>query len=402
MARTARPLSATEIKQAKPKAKEYNLADGRGLALRVKPGGSKLWLFNYQKPFTKKRTNLSLGPFPAISLANARQQREELLALLAQQVDPKDHAEKLARQQLAAHALTFANVFQEWHSVKTSQVSPDYAVDIQRTFNLHVLPTLGQIPIHKIHVRQVIDLLKPLEARGNLETVKRVTQKLNEVMVYAVNTGQLETNPLSGVRSAFAAPKRRNLPTLISKDLPLLLRAINRASLRRTTRCLLEFQLHTMVRPAEAAGAKWAEIDLNKRVWHIPAERMKSKREHLVPLSDSALKILNEMQPISGHRSHVFPSESRPRQAMNSQTTNMAIKRMGFDGKLVAHGLRAIASTILNETGHDPNLIEAALAHKDHNETRSAYNRSNYFEPRKQLMADWSRILLETKASLDS
>lgn len=212
-------------------------------------------------------------------------------------------------------------------------------------------------------------------------------------MVYALNTGLIEHNPLAGIRSAFESPKRSNLPSLKPEQLPDLMKALNEASIKRTTRCLIEWQLHTMVRPYEAASAKWEEIDRKQKLWHIPAERMKTRHPHTVPLSDQAIALLDYMLPISGKRDYIFPSDHDPKKPMNSQSTNMALKRMGFGGKLVAHGLRSIASTTLNELGEDPNVIEAALAHRDGNETRSAYNRSDYIVPRTEMMARWSRCI---------
>lgn len=390
MARTTRPLTNTEVKQAKPKAREYNLADGQGLYLRVKPNGSKLWLFNYSRPFTKQRANISLGSYPDLSLASARAKRQKMRELLAEDVDPKHFKIEQTRQQIEAHESTLNQVFNKWLETKKSKVSSGYAKDIEAAFRLHIAPKLGKYPIHKISAREAISVIEPIAAKGSLETVKRLCQRLNEVMVYATNIGLLESNPLAGIHKAFEAPRRRNMPTLKPEQLPELMSCLNQASIRRTTRCLIEWQLHTMVRPSEAAGTKWEELDLHKNLWTIPAERMKRRRPHTVPLTDQMLSILKIMKPISQNRAFVFPSERNPRTHANTQTANMALKRMGFGGKLVAHGLRAIASTTLNEQGFDPDVIEAALAHSDKNEVRGAYNRAEYLERRKRLMEWWS------------
>lgn len=178
------------------------------------------------------------------------------------------------------------------------------------------------------------------------------------------------------------------MPTLRPEELPKLMRTLVMSNLSVTTRCLIEWQLLTLVRPSEASGARWEEIDLNAKLWTIPAERMKAKREHIVPLSPQALEILEVMKPISAHREHIFPSRNNPKQAMNSQTANAALKRIGYGGKLVAHGLRSIASTAMNEAGFNADVIEAALTHSDKNEVRKAYNRSTYLLQRKGLM-EW-------------
>jgi integrase len=188
---------------------------------------------------------------------------------------------------------------------------------------------------------------------------------------------------------AFERPKKQNMPTLRPEELPMLMGALFRSNLSVSTRCLIEWQLLTLVRPSEASGSKWTEIDFKNNLWIIPAERMKAKREHIVPLSSQALNILEIMKSISENRTHIFPSRNNPKLPMNSQTANAALKRIGFGGKLVAHGLRSIASTALNENGFNADVIEAALAHSDRNEVRKAYNRSIYLEKRKELMKWW-------------
>lgn len=186
---------------------------------------------------------------------------------------------------------------------------------------------------------------------------------------------------------------KKNMPTLRPEQLPKLMRSLVMSNLSVSTRCLIEWRLLTLVRPSEASGARWVEIDLDAKLWTIPAERMKAKREHVVPLSPQALEILDVMKPISAHREHIFPSRNDPKHAMNSQTANAALKRIGYGGKLVAHGLRSIASTAMNEAGFNADVIEAALAHSDKNEVRKAYNRSTYLEQRKELMSWWgSRV----------
>ena len=185
---------------------------------------------------------------------------------------------------------------------------------------------------------------------------------------------------------AFENPKKQNMPTLRPKALPKLMRSLVMSNLSVSTRCLIEWQLLTLVRPSEASGARWKEIDLEEKLWTIPAERMKAKREHIGPLSSQPLDILEDLKPISSHREHFFPSRNDPKQTMNSQTANAALKRIEYGGKLVAHGLRSIASTAMNEALFNADVIGAALAHTDKNEIRRAYNRSNYLTLRKDLI----------------
>lgn len=212
-------------------------------------------------------------------------------------------------------------------------------------------------------------------------------------MIFAVNTGLIDANPASAVGMAFERPKKQNMPTLRPEELPKLMRSSVISNLSVSTRCLIEWQLMTLARPSEASGTRWDEIDLDAKLWTIPAERIKAKREHVVPLSPQALDILEIMKPISAHREHVFPSRNDPKNSMNSQTANAALKRIGYGGKLVAHGLRSIASTAMNEAGLNPDVIEAALAHIDKDEVRRAYNRSKYLEKRKELMDWWGEYV---------
>ncbi|MDV2356723.1 integrase domain-containing protein [Vibrio cholerae] len=390
MPRQTKPLTATEVKNAKPKEKEYSLVDGQGLKLRVLPSGSKQWQLNYYRPTNGKRANLNLGRYPDVSLVQARKSALEARELIAQRIDPQEHKERKLQEHKAIHEHTFLNVSKEWFEIKKHDITPDYAVDIWRSLDLHIFPSLADTPVKQITAPQVIDLLKPIEAKGSLETVKRLVQRLNEVMNYSANCGLIQANPLTGIRAAFKKPKKENMAALTPTELPELMGAIANASIKRTTRCLIEWQLHTMTRPSEASGARWDEVEWEEKIWTIPAERMKKRREHRIPLTEQMLALLEVMKPISGHREFIFPSDRDPKKPCNSQTANMALKRMGFAGRLVSHGLRSLASTTLNEQGFDRDLIEASLAHVDDNQVRSAYNRTDYLERRRPMMSWWS------------
>lgn len=395
MGAQATRLSDTIVKAAKPREKDYTLTDGNGLQLRMRSNGSKLWNFNYTHPVTKRRVNMGLGTFPEVSLAQARKRAVEARELVAQGSDPKEIREAHRLAQKAATEHTLRNVAAAWFELKKDSVTSAYAEDIWRSLTLHVFPDLGATPISAITAPKVINVLRPLEAKGSLETVKRVTQRLNEIMTYGVNSGLVHANPLSGIRSVFKKPKKKNMAALPPDELKELMLALANASIKRTTRCLIEWQLHTMTRPAEAATARWADIDSERKVWTIPAERMKKRRAHIIPLTAQAMALLEAIKPYSGHREYVFPADRNPRTHCNSQTANMALKRMGFQGRLVSHGMRSMASTILNEHGWDPELIEVALAHVDKDEVRSAYNRADYVERRRPMMAWWSDHIQE-------
>ncbi|HGY1227924.1 TPA: integrase domain-containing protein [Citrobacter farmeri] len=389
MARITRPLTNNEILKAKPREKDFTLHDGDGLFLLVKTTGKKLWRFRYQRPVSGTRTNLSLGSYPALTLAAARQIRNQHLTTLAQGMDPQQQQEQASEQRQIELDSIFSTVAANWFKMKSKSVTEDYAKDIWRSLDKDVFPVIGAIPVQEIKARTIVEALEPIKARGALETVRRLVQRINEIMIYAVNTGLIDANPASGVGMAFEKPRKQNMPTLRPEELPKLMRSLVMSNLSVPTRSLIEWQLLTLVRPSEASGTRWIEIDLNAKLWTIPAERMKAKREHIVPLSSQALDILEVMKPISAHREYVFTSRNNPKQPMNSQTANAALKRIGYGGKLVAHGLRSIASTAMNEAGFNADVIEAALAHSEKNEVRKSYNRSTYLQQRVELMNWW-------------
>ena len=390
MPRQVTPLTNIQIKNAAIREKEYQLTDLNGLRLRIRPNGAKTWIFQYTHPHSKKRCNMGLGNYPNVTLQNARISAQELKELVLKNIDPLTYREQQLLQHQAEHEHTLFHVAEKWFELKQHEVTPDYAEDIWRSFKLHIFDSLGKTPVTQITAPVVIKCLRPIEAKGSLETVKRLTQRLNEVMNYAVNYGLVNANPLVGIKEVFKRPKKENMPALTPDELPELLQVLSSASIKRTTRSLIEWQLHTMTRPAEAAATRWEEIDFEEKVWIIPAERMKKRKEHRIPLTKQMLLILESIRPISAHREYVFPADRDPKTHTNSQTANMALKRMGFENRLVSHGLRSIASTVLNEQGFDRDLVEAALAHVDANQVRSAYNRTDYLERRREMMQWWS------------
>jgi integrase len=390
MAKKVNPLTNTQVKQAKPKDKIYKLSDGDGLQLRIMPNGSKQWLLDYFKPFTKKRTSLSLGAYPEVSILEARKKRVASRELLAKNIDPKEYKDDQHREQLLLASHTLKSVATDWFAIKKTTIAENTAKSLWRKFENHVFPKLGHRPIDKILAPEAIEALKPLAAKGNLETTGKIIGHLNNIMTHALNTGILQHNPLSGIRSAFSAPKVTNMLTIKPNELGKLMKDISYASIKLVTRCLIEWQLHTMTRPSESAKAEWSEIDLENKLWVIPAERMKMRLEHKVPLTEQAMDILERLKTITGHRKHLFPSHIDHKRHCNVETANKALIRMGYKNRLVAHGLRALASTTLNEEGLNPDVIEAALSHVDKNEVRRAYNRAEYLDSRRELMCWWS------------
>jgi len=399
MPRATTPLNDTQLRTAKPSAKEYILSDTNGLGLRIRPDGSKDWIFRYKKPHTDKRAKLTLGSYAGgMALKQARDTRDTYLSLLDNNIDPQTHRDDIKQKATFDTGSTLLAIAGQWFEVKKSKVTADFAHDIWRSLERHIFPVIGARPLGEVTAPMAISAIEPVAARGNLETVKRLCQRLNEIMTFAVNTGVIHHNPLAGIKDKFANPVKQHNPTLEPNQLHLLMDTLHRASIKLPTRVMIEWQLHTMVRPMESAGTKWEEIDFDNSTWTIPPARMKKKREHIVPLSSQALALLEVMHPISGHMAHVFPSQRDPLRHANEGTPNVALKRMGFKDRLTAHGMRALASTTLNEQSFDYDVIEMALAHIDPNGTRRSYNHAKYL-PRRRVMMDWWSQQIEDAAT---
>ncbi|BDI37247.1 integrase domain-containing protein [Escherichia coli] len=400
MAVLTRPLSACEVQKAKPSDKDYELFDGQGLTLFVRTSGKKIWRFRYKRPNSTARTTITLGHYPAMSLASARALHAEQLSLLVKGIDPKKlEQEEAERERLAVESL-FINVATRWFAVKKTRISEDYADDIWRSLERDVFPAIGQMPVTELKAHTLISALEPVRARGTLETLHRLTQRINEVMKFAINTGLLDANPASTIDEAFVKPKKQHMPTIRPERLPELMQRVHTTCLSPMTRLLLQWQLLTLVRPAEAAGTMWCEIDMDKRLWTIPAERMKMKREHQVPLSPQAMSVLAQLKPLSEHSLYVFPGRVKRSQPMHSETVNKALWRMGYGGELVSHGFRALGSTALHEAGFMPDAVEAVLSHIDENPTRVAYNRAVYLVQRVELMNWWGQKISEASVTV--
>lgn len=397
---TRRLLSAPAVQKAKPTDKDYEIPDGNGLTLSVRKSGKKIWRFRYQRPGSSARTNITLGYYPALTLAAARTLHDEYLDLLALGIDPKKREKELAEQEQLITDSLFINVATRWFAIKkTSGISEIHAGDIWRSLEKNVFPVIGQTPVTELKAQTLIAALEPVRARGALETLRRLTQRINEVMVFAVNSGLLDASPAATIGKVFEKPKKQHMATIRPERLPELMQRFENTNLTLMTRLLMKWQLLTLVRPGEAAGTMWCEIDIENKLWTIPAERMKKRREHQVPLSAQAIAVLEQLRPLSGHSSLVFPGRVNCSQSMNSETVNKALRRMGYTGELVSHGLRALGSTAMNEAGFQPDVIEAVLAHADTNQTRAAYNRSTYLKQRVEVMDWWGQQISESARS---
>jgi len=382
-------LTELEVRAAKPKPKPYKLYDEKGLFLLVKPTGARLWRFKYA--YSGVERLLALGTYPEVPLKRARAKRDEARRLIADAVDPsaKRKAEKSAR------AETFAAVSEEWLETKKKTLTDGtWARDRDQLVKL-VGPYLGNRPVAQIEAPELLAVLKRLEKRGVRDTAHRVRAVCGRVFRYAIATGRAKRDPSADLKGALAPKATKNYaaitdPTKVGQ----LMRAISEYDGQRATHAALRLAPYVFVRPGELRAAEWTEFDLESAEWHIPGERMKMGETHIVPLSRQAVTILRELQPLTSTNRHVFPAIGRQSRPLSENTLGAALRRIGYSSdEMTAHGFRTLASTLLNEQGWHPDLIELQLAHKERNKVRAAYNRAQRLAERRQMMQAWADYL---------
>lgn len=403
MARTITPLNNTKIDKAKPQQKEFTLSDGKGLYLLIKPNGAKLWRFNYYKPFTqpKKRALIGVGKYPDISLQQARAIREEYLSLLAQNIDPATYRRQQEQTKKDELNNTYESVAWAWFEYRKTKknFSADYQKDVESLIRRNLLPHFGHLPISQITAPLALKAFKQYQDEGKLEKLKRSIQKHNEIMTYALHREIIQSNPTANISKEFDSPTVEHFKTIKPEDLSEFIYTLNHAQIQLQTRYLILWQLLTMTRPNEAATARYENIDEKAKIWTIYIQKGIKEddkgRVHKITLSRQALALLREIKKLSEGKTYLFPSMKNPQSHVNTQTANSAIKRMGYKGKLVAHGLRAIASTYLNEKGYDSELIEVALSHMKSDRIKAAYDRGERLEQRFKLLQVWGDFIEE-------
>ncbi|MFC0797082.1 tyrosine-type recombinase/integrase [Pasteurella multocida] len=389
MPKITRPLTNTEVEKAKPQAKEYTLTDGYGLFLLILPSGIKSWRFNYARPITQKRTKISLGIYPAVSLAQARAKREEYRALLAQGIDPQEHKEQEQKAAITKIENSLLFIAERWKAKKAQEVEALTLKKNWRRMETYLFSSMGNMPINEIVPKIAIEALEPLYNQGKGDTLRRVIRLLNEVLNFAVNYGLIPFNPCLQINEVFSFGKSNNNPAISPKELPELIKTVMYSSVAIQTKLLFQFQLLTMVRPSEASNATWSEIDLEKALWTIPAKRMKKRNPFVIPLSSQAIAILDKMKSISPKGEYVFQSWIKSNQPMSSQTINKMLSDLGYKDKQTAHGLRTIGRTYLAEQRIDYEVAEMCISHKTGTQTGKIYDRADFLEQRKPVMQLW-------------
>ena len=393
-------LTATAIKNFKPKDKPVRLADERGLYLLLNPNGSRWWRFDYR--FDGKHKTLSFGVYPDVPLKLARERRDEARNLVALGSDPgaQRKAEKQAKAESGSN--TFEALGREWIATRGKEWTESYTSKTVSSLERHAFPAIGAKPISEITAPELLALLRAIEGRGTVDMAHRISQHCSAIFRFAISTGRAVTDPVINLRGALSSTKKEHYAALTD---PLafgeFLRDVEKYRGEATTKAAMQMLALTFQRTKEVRFAEWSQFDLDAAMWRIPAEIMKMREAHIVPLSRQAIAVLKELQPLTGAGRLVFQSSISRERPISENTVIYALGRMGYKGRMTGHGFRSVASTMLNEQGFRADLIERQLAHSEMNAVRAAYNRAEYLPERKTMMQQWADYLDKLKAGAD-
>lgn len=387
-------LTDTAIKRAKPKDKPYKLADGDGLYLLIHPNGGLYWRFKYRSGGKEKL--MAFGTYPEVSLADAREKRRLNRKLVADEKDPIEIKKQKKLLSTIATENTYENIAREWHETKKPSWTGRHPETVMKKLEGDLFPDLGSRPITEITAPELLAVIRKIEARGALDMAKRALQITGQIYRYAIITGRAQRDITADLKGALKTAKIKHRAYLKEEELPEYLAKLeeyDKQGGELLTKLALKLLLLTFVRSNELRGALWSEIDFDKKEWRIPAERMKMKELHIVPLADQAITLLKEIKLLTGHREHIFPNSHSPKSIMSENTLLFALYRMGYRSRATAHGFRSTASTILNENGFRSDVIERQLAHGERDNVRSAYNHAQYLKERREMMTWWGNFL---------
>lgn len=383
-------LTDIKVKTAKTGDKPYKLTDSAGLHVLVCTNGSKLWQLRYR--FQGRAKTASLGPYPLISLADARARRDDMKRQIKDGLDPVAEKRLAEDRRLSEETHSFEGVAREWHKQWAKGRTDRHASYTLRRLEANVFPVIGATPIASVTPMQIVRLVKGISERGALDISKRVFQICGQVFRYAIAHGICGRNPSAEIRPSDILPSRRqaNYARLEPSELPQLLIDIEGYCGTPITRLAMKMMALTFVRTSELINARWDEFDIDAQEWRIPAERMKMRAPHVVPLSRQTIEVLQVLRSISGGGQYLFPGDRRRSAPISNNTILKALERMGYKGRMTGHGFRGMASTILHEQGFDHMHIETQLAHQERNRVSAAYNHALYLKPRHKMMQEWA------------
>lgn len=386
-------LTNVKCNTAQPKEKQYKLSDGGNLFLLVKPNGSKLWRYRYHH--SNKEKLLSIGSYPLITLAEARDERDKAKKLLLNDIDPMEAKKEHKRERELNSKNTFSAVALEWHKKQKPNWSEKHTIKVLRRFELDIFPTLGERPINDIKAPELLETLRIIEKRGAYDTVTRVRQICGQIFRYGIATGKCERDHTADLRGATTVGKTNHYASLDIKELPEFLDTLerNEARLFNATRRAIKLLMLTLVRTSELIQATWDEIDLENAVWEIPAERMKMRKAHIVPLSHQVIELLKgqQIETANLNTNWIFPGQQSHRKHMSNNTVLKALERMGYKGRMTGHGFRALGmSTIKEKLGYRHEVVDRQLAHVHQSKIDRAYDRAQFLDDRAKMLQEWA------------
>ncbi len=382
------PLSDIKIKNAKPTDKPYKLSDGEGLYLLIKPNGSKLWRLKYRH--LGRENVYAIGSYPQVSLSEAKDERYKLKKMHKAGIE-LNHQKKSDRLLLMANSdNTFEAVALEWHTKYSKKWTAEHRNKLKNWLKKDVFPLIGHMEIAKVKSPDILAVLRKIESRGAADVARRVLSICSQVFRYGMPIGKCDYDVTVGLNKALEYVKRENHKCIPIDAFPDLIQTIETHNYNLLTKCALKLIMLTFVRSGELREAKWPEINFDKAEWRIPAERMKMREIHIVPLSTQAVGLFQMLKPICTESEYIFPNEKNAHKVMSENTLLYSLYDMGYHKKMTVHGFRQLASTILNEKGFNPDAIERQLSHAERNNVRRAYNHAQYLPERKQMMQEWA------------
>ena len=391
------PLSDLKVRKLKPKNKPYKLADAEGLYIYVPKSGKKVWRMNYI--LGGKQKTLTIGQYPVISLKKARRRRDDARELLSKGIDPSEKKQQAKQVEIEITVNTFENIAREWHAKNCHLWVEKRQKTTLSNLERNVFPTIGKMPIKDIKAPDLLIIIDKLEARGIKYTAHKTMQHCGRVFRYAIATARADHDISADIKGAIAPHRQKHFPSItVPKEVGKLLQAIDSFEGYFVVGCALKVSPLVFVRPGELRHAEWSEIDFDDALWRIPAEKMKMRTDHKVPLAKQTLAILKEIKPITGETKYVFPSVRTNSRPISENTVNVALRRMGYTkDEMTAHGFRSMASTLLYEQGFNSDYIELQLAHRERNSSKAAYNRAEHLEKRRDMMQRWADYLDKLK-----
>jgi integrase len=378
-------------KNSKAKDKIYRIFDEKGLYLEINPKGGKYWRFKYR--YLKKEGRLAFGVYPEVSLKEAREKRDIARKQLENGINPSEAKKKAKLQQFIDADNQFEKIARDWHQKQKDNWTDRHFHYVLRRLEADIFPFLGKRPINEIEPPELLAILKKIENRGAIDIAKRAKQTTGQIFRYAIANGIAKRDITADLKDALQTRKKKHFNRLEEKELPEFLQKLENYHGEQSTKLALKLLILTILRTGEIIGAKWEEIDFDKKEWHIPKERMKAGRKHIVPLTKQSINIIKQIRDLHNNEIYLFPNANNSNKTISNNTLLYALYRMGYHGRTTTHGFRSLTSTILNENNFNRDHIELQLAHSEDDKVRASYNHAKYLEQRHKMMGWWSDYL---------